>query len=220
MVSLVFFGLGMELGGIALWLGGAWLLLLWPALSFTLVGIAYWARRARIFGKAGRTFRFAPQLVLLPYLTLCSLLWHALRLLLRERAWQRVTPSLYIGRRLLAHEFPGGIASVVDLTSELYAAVPSYAVTYVSLPILDGTAPSVSELLHSVRTISQLPKPIYLHCAQGHGRTGLVAAALLLADGLVSTPEQALTKLKTVRPGLRLNHEQRRRLAELRHAPT
>ena len=32
---------------------------------------------------------------------------------------------------------------------------------------------------------------VYIHCAQGHGRTGLFASLLLLEKGMVTSPEEA-----------------------------
>lgn len=124
-------------------------------------------------------------------------------------------PDFLIGRRLLRHEYPTGIASVADLTCELAASLPAHApVTYFGFPILDGGCPRSTELLSNVRVILGLPKPLYVHCAQGHGRTGLVAAAILLAAG---TPLRLTARSsKFVRPVqvVRINGRQRRALEE------
>jgi protein-tyrosine phosphatase len=105
---------------------------------------------------------------------------------------------------------------LVDLTCELAAVLPKDdAVTYLSVPILDAGWPEPARLLSTVRTIRDLPRPIYLHCAQGHGRTGLVAAAILLAEGDAKTAEEALNRVRAVRPGVRVNGGQRRALEQL-----
>jgi protein-tyrosine phosphatase len=44
--------------------------------------------------------------------------------------------------------------------------------------------------------------------AQGHGRTGLVAAAVLIAKGMADNNEAALAIRKTSRPKIDLNRQQ------------
>ncbi len=51
-------------------------------------------------------------------------------------------------------------------------------------------------------------KNMYIHCAQGHGRTGLFTALLLLERGIVSNVEDALALLQLKRPKLRINKRQ------------
>jgi protein-tyrosine phosphatase len=48
-----------------------------------------------------------------------------------------------------------------------------------------------------------------IHCAQGHGRTGLVASAVLLVSGKAQTAADAIAMVQSVRPGVDLNREQR-----------
>ncbi|MEZ4372532.1 MAG: tyrosine-protein phosphatase [Polyangiaceae bacterium] len=55
----------------------------------------------------------------------------------------------------------------------------------------------------------------YVHCAQGHGRTGLVVAALLLMRGTANTPSEALALIHTVRPAVRLSKEQHATLSDV-----
>jgi hypothetical protein len=132
-----------------------------------------------------------------------------------RKPWNHLNADFLIGRRLLCHEYPTGIASVADLTCELAAILPAHApVTYFGFPILDGGCPRATELLSNVRAISGLPKPLYVHCAQGHGRTGLVAAAILLAEGNAETVDSALVQIRSARPSVRIDGRQRRALEE------
>jgi protein-tyrosine phosphatase len=214
-VPIVLTGVAAELAFAAATLRGTFWTLLWPSAAFAIAALAYLTRRPTLLGKRGRGFPLGSHIVMLPYLGLCSLLWHALRVLERRPAWQRATPDLFIGRRLLPSEFPSGISSVVDLTSELSGLVPPGDSTrYLALPILDGEAPPPAALASALQAIASLPKPIYLHCAQGHGRTGLVAAGLFLATGLASDPVDAVDRLRTTRPGIRLNRQQWRALRD------
>lgn len=214
--SLVLFALALELGLVAFWVGGVGWVLLWPALAFLMVAVAYVAQSPAPFGKVGLRFRTGRRVLLFPYSAVVTVLWHVLRIVERRAPWNRLTPELVIGRRLLGHEYPPGTASVVDLTCELAAVLPEDdVVTYLSVPILDAGWPEPARLLATVRTIRDLPRPIYLHCAQGHGRTALVAAAILLAEGDAKTAEEALGRVRAVRPGVRVNGGQRRVLEQL-----
>jgi protein-tyrosine phosphatase len=209
--SLVCLGVAIELAILAVAFGGPWLLLLWPAFAFSIVGVAYLTGNASFLGKSNGSFRIGALILLGPYLSLCAALWHLVRLSVREAPWHRITPTLFVGRRLLRREFPHEIASVVDLTSELPAVVPqSPCVSYLGLPMLDGVAPTPAALLAAVEDIAETPQPIYVHCAQGHGRTGLVASALLIANGVARDPDDAIASLKAIRPGIRLNRHQLR----------
>ncbi len=51
--------------------------------------------------------------------------------------------------------------------------------------------------------------PGVIHCAQGHGRTGLVAAAVLVVFRRAQTVSEAIAMVQTVRPGIELNTMQR-----------
>ena len=48
----------------------------------------------------------------------------------------------------------------------------------------------------------------YIHCAQGHGRTGLFTLALLVERGHVRSFEDGYAFLKRVRPGIEMNASQ------------
>src|SRR5436190_940901 len=52
------------------------------------------------------------------------------------------------------------------------------------------------------------PGPMVVHCAQGHGRSAMVMAALLVRRSLAATPEEAVRRVKQARPGARLNRWQ------------
>jgi hypothetical protein len=50
----------------------------------------------------------------------------------------------------------------------------------------------------------------FLNCAQGHGRTGLFALAVLLSSGVVRSVDEGMRMLLAVRPAIRLSRDQRR----------
>jgi protein-tyrosine phosphatase len=78
---------------------------------------------------------------------------------------------------------------------------------------MDAGVPDGPRFRAAVETAAAFPGRVYVHCAQGHGRTGLFAAAVLLARGAAATPAEAVARVRAVRPGVRLKPAQRRWLA-------
>ena len=120
--------------------------------------------------------------------------------------------------KLLAGEYPGGastettrarlkllteagIAAFIDLTQpgELasYEAELPAGVGYLRKPIRDHGLPEershMAAILESLRQALDSPRPVYLHCRAGIGRTGMVAGCFLAEQGLGG--EGALTEL-------------------------
>ncbi len=165
-----------------------------------------------MFGKR-RTGALGPlsSVALLPYVVYTWAIWHLVRLLSREPAVDRLTDDIRIGRRLLPREVPDDVAAIIDLTCELpEPAGVMRGRVYRSIPILDGTAPPVDWLATAAIDAKALPRPVLVHCAQGHGRTGMFAIAMLLVEGTASSAAEALELLCAARPRARLNAAQHR----------
>ena len=205
--ATLFLVLGLSMGYVATTGRGLQWLLVWPAVSFAAVGIAYAGVGAGLFGKKpDGALRFASVALLMPYLLLAWFVWHVARVLKREEPFDSLIPGVFIGRRLLASEYPEEIRSVVDITCEF--AEPAQVLakrTYRAFPILDASTPSSESLFDAVRHIAESPPGVFIHCAEGHGRTGLVAAALLLSLGHADTPERAIAMVQQRRPKALLN---------------
>lgn len=194
--------------------GGWHYLLFWPALSFAIVAIGYFHIGPRVYGKSQRGI-LSPinQLLLLPYLIYLWSVWYAARLFKRESAFDQLTDNIFIGRRLLSRELPANIDYVIDLTCEFTEPKALRSISYHSFQILDGFVPSPDQLRDWAEQTAGLSGNIYIHCAEGHGRTGLFAAVLLLHIGHSQTPEEALQFIKSKRPLVGLG---RRQLAALK----
>ena len=214
-------GLGAAQAALALvnmraWLVPAVALVAWSGLSFLFVGAAYRRRAPGVFGKRGADGRLGPLAVLLclPYLLLSWGLWRVEGWLSRERRYDEAAPGLFLGRRpASARALPPGVTLVADLTAEFPAcrAVAAQGRAYRCLPMLDGTAPSDETTFRAfVAEIAEASArgPVYVHCAQGHGRSALVAAAVLLERGLAADPDAALASVRAARPRARLSREQ------------
>jgi hypothetical protein len=208
--AYLFLVLGIVLCVEAVVVRGAYWLLLWPALSFGLVGAAYLGLGFRIFGKrATGTMAWYCVVVLLPYLLLTWFTWRLMRRISREECYNEVAPGLFIGRRPLQGEMPENVTMVVDLTAEFPEC---HSVRngreYVAAPMLDAGTTSEIAFESLVRRIANCKGRVYVHCAQGHGRSGMVAAAVLVAKGRCATVEEALVRLREIRPRLDLGRDQ------------
>jgi hypothetical protein len=199
-ISLVFVGFAN---------GGLTILAAWLGLGFLFTGFGYANRYALIYGKKkSGAFPFWSLIIFLPFFLYALVIWHFVQLLIRENAFDWITENLVIGRRLSGSEYPVGIDNFVDLTAEFWeprAIVNKY--NYVSLPILDGEVPSLEQINASLALLKD--GKTYIHCGQGHGRTGLFAAMLLLKQGIVLTPDEAIALLKSRRPKLTLTAKQK-----------
>lgn len=205
--SLTFLGFVMIAFGV---IERSWaLLFVWLGVDFVLLGIAHARGSSRVFGK-GRDGKLPvwSWCVFLPLHLLNNLLWHSIRLLSSEPAQNSVTDRLVVGRRLLAKEVEGSFDNYVDLTAEFAEPNPiRKSPAYVLFPLLDGSAPNPGALLAAVSSLR--PGRTFVHCAQGHGRTGLFALALLIHSGQASNIQEGLRLLLAARPRIRLNSEQR-----------
>lgn len=200
--------------------GGWHWLALWPAGSFLIMAVAYFGGGPRLLGKRhnGRLHPVALS-VHAPYLLLTWLVFHIVTTLRGSRDASEVTRGLWLGRRPMLRDVPIGTTLIADMTCE-FSAVRGLdeACAYIALPTLDNSAPPLAGLLAFVRRIAAHEGVVYLHCAQGHGRSALVAACVLIARGKAKDPESALAMIRKVRPRIRLTRGQMKRLREAAEA--
>lgn len=197
---------------------GGWLLLLiWPAISFGAVASAYFGLGPRVFGKRPNgTLSLISIVTLLPYFLYLWAIWHAMRLVSREPAFNTLTDSVLIGRRLLFRELPEDVDVVVDLTCEFVEPRGvRLAGRYISCPILDASSIDPRALAELAHDLASINARMFIHCAQGHGRTGLVAALFLIATKQAQSVDDAVAAVKSVRPHVGLTDPQ---MEALKHA--
>src|SRR4051812_45013933 len=224
-VAVVFITFALVLSLLGVHHGGFAWLLLWPASSFLVVATAYLGGGARLLGKrpGGSLHPFAI-LFHLPYLLFTWTVWQLVLLLRGSREASLVTEGLWLGRRPRLHDIPQGVALVADMTCEFPAArhiTRDYE--YLAFPTLDGHVPPLKALVAFARQLASHPGPVYLHCAQGHGRSALAAACVLIAKGLADSPQAAMQMIRAARPRVRLTRSQaallRQAAEELKQIP-
>lgn len=196
-------------------LTGAGWLLAWLGACFLIVGIAYARRKSSVFGKRPNgTLPFWSWAVFLPLHLYSLLVWHLIRFSSKEPAFNQLQDEIIIGRRVLSHEFPNRISTVVDLTAEFQEpAAMAEGRTYRSFPILDACVPDSGALRSFIASLRS--GPVFIHCAQGHGRTALFTTALLMERNLCATLDEALAQIQQARPAARMNPEQQAFLKRL-----
>ncbi len=203
---------GLSAFGVAVWLRGPFLWLLWPAMSWLGLTYVFWRNRPALLGKrADGTLSRLPAMVFLPHLAASEAYFHLKRFVLkREPCWNEVAPGIYIGRRPLPRELPAGVRWIVDLTAELYE--PGELVRrrhYRYLPTLNRWVPDGASFSRLTRELATVPEPIYVHCGSGLGRSATVVAALLILRGLEKDVDQAERRMRRVRSRVYLHPAQR-----------
>jgi len=187
---------------------------IWPAFSLGCVGFAYLSSKVELFGKQSNgSINLLSIIALLPYFLCVWSLWHLLRFFKNESAYDQLLPNILIGRRLLPREIPPKVTMLLDLTCEFpEPAKLRENRSYLSLPILDSSVPQLENLIQTLNVLAKHQGTIYIHCAEGHGRTGLIAAAFLINIGVVNDAEAAVKIVQEKRPGVHLCAEQTKML--------
>jgi protein-tyrosine phosphatase len=148
-------------------------------------------------------------LLFAPHLGLIHGVWHAKRLVSRERPFDRIGDGLIVSRRLLDGEVPSGVTAVVDLAAEFPETPALRSKGYRSLPVMDGDIPAAGELEILLAGLPGDGGVVLIHCAEGHGRSATVAACLLLRRGMAGNAEEAMAIVTAARPLARLLPPQR-----------
>ena len=191
---------GVVAAALGIWIGGAGVWLLWPAVSLLLVAAFYSVIGPMGFRKSSEGhMNVAAQWFLAPYVVgawINSRLWTS-----RDATPARVLDHVWIGR------FPSkddlnhcGALSVVDLTAELPAGAPGYA--WHCIPMLDLVTPSAAALRDAAKQVDSCLKngPVLVCCALGYGRSAAVLVTWLLRSGRAGNIEDAVALVKYARP--------------------
>ncbi len=192
-----------------LWPWGAFPL--WPAAGLGMVAGAYFGLGPGIFRKTDGCLPLCTRLVLAPVLIgqYLSLAYYRRQC----HAWDEVAPGVLVGRTLTEAEaavaVTQGVTAVLDLTAEFAEAAPLRALKYRNLPILDLTSPTQNQLHAAATFIAEeaAKGTVYVHCKIGYSRSAAVAGAYLLASHEAATVEEAVARLRKVRPSIVIRPE-------------
>jgi membrane-associated phospholipid phosphatase len=186
-------------------LGAPWLGLLfaWTALSMAVIALGYARIGARVLQKRQGGMDWPARVVLAPYLLGA---WFSAHLHNRgSTAFVEVGEGVYLGR------LPGGgdqaalreagITAVLDLTAEFPRASATQGLTYLNLPVLDLTAPTVAQLKRAAVFINAgraAGGRVLVHCALGLSRSACAVLAAEVVRGRPLAP--ALEQLRGAQP--------------------
>lgn len=194
---------------ILFWPWGAFLV--WPLVSLGLMTAAYFDLGPGIFRKQNGRLPWTTWWTLGPVLLGQEISRFYYRR--RGRAWDQLTPNVWIGGVLSESEASvvvwRGVTAVLDLTAEFSEAEPLRAITYRNIPILDLTAPTIAQLEEMLSFIAgeSATGTIYVHCKIGYSRTAAVAVAWLLRNGLAPSVSDAIDFVRRVRPRVVIRRE-------------
>lgn len=185
--------------------------LLWPAAGLGIVAAGYFGVGPGVFRKADGSLPPSAYFVLAPALVgqYLSLLYYRRQC----RDWDEVAPGVLVGRKLedakAAAAVEAGVTAVLDLTAEFSEAAPFRATTYRNLQIIDLTAPTQDQLDEAVEfiTAEAANGTVYVHCKIGYSRSAAVVGAYLLATHESATADDAIERLRELRPSIVIRPE-------------
>jgi len=196
-------------------------LLIWPAIALGIVSIAYFRAGPIVFHKTEGKLPWSTRFVLAPCLLgqYLSLLYYRRQC----RAWDKVTPQIWIGgklgRRSAKKALRSGVVSVLDLSAEFSEAKRFRKINYRNIPVLDLTAPTQAQLVEMSEFIGNHSRnaAVYIHCKIGYSRSAAAVTAYLIMSGKAKTAEEAFAMIRRVRPSVVIRPEVRSALSEFEH---
>ena len=108
---------------------------------------------------------------------------------------------------------------MLDLAGEFSEAESFLGLEYLDLAVLDLTAPAPAQLRAAVDFISANKERngiVYIHCKIGYSRSAAVVGAWLMDTGVANTAEEAVARMRAVRPSLVVRPEAWQALREFR----
>jgi len=199
--------LGLVATGFSTWV------LLWPALSLVLVALAYAGLGGAIFQHEGKRMTVAAWLLLAPYLAAAriSAYWFS-----RKRSDQvEVVKNIWLGSRPSSIR-KNAASAILNVTAEIDARIPQTEY-YRRVPMLDLVAPNLLRFEQAVMALNSLARgnqTVLVHCALGLSRSALVVAGWLLLTAQAKNVDEAIAKVKLVRPDCVISQAQRTVLSE------
>lgn len=120
--------------------------------------------------------------------------------------------KIYIGGAEAANEVVQNekVDVIYDLRAEAKERGELSTSESISLPLVEdgeGQANTIKKVAHQIVEDFDAGKSVYFHCQGGSGRTGTVAAAVLLEMGRASTVEDAIQQVQSVRDSVKVKPE-------------
>uniref|UniRef100_A0A803NVX5 Tyrosine specific protein phosphatases domain-containing protein n=1 Tax=Cannabis sativa TaxID=3483 RepID=A0A803NVX5_CANSA len=140
------------------------------------------------------------------------------RLFSGEAPYSEICDGLYVGGWPSSPDkLPPGNPAIIDCTCELPRMSEFSGHTYLCVPTWDTRSPQPADIETAVKWACrkrELKRPVFVHCAYGHGRSVAVMCALLVALGVAEDWKSAEKLIKEKRPYIRMNALHRKSLEE------
>ncbi|CAN1194710.1 Uncharacterized protein YnbD [Linum perenne] len=153
-----------------------------------------------------------------PYLYFVRLFSFLRRLASGEEAYSEIVDGIYVGGwPYAAEKLPPGNPAIVDCTCEFPRMAEFKGSSYLCVPTWDTRSPQPADIESAVKWAVRkrsLNRPVFVHCAYGHGRSVAVMCALLVALGVVEDWKKAEKLIAEKRPYIRMNSLHRKALEE------
>ncbi|KAL3685469.1 hypothetical protein R1sor_003491 [Riccia sorocarpa] len=198
---------------------------LFPLLQASLVGFSAavasspYVNKPYLFGKTSQgDFPWWSYALFHPYLFGLRAYVLMRRIKNKEDVYNQVSPGLFVGGWPSGvSDLPPGNPAVVDCTCELPRPDHADPREYLNVPTWDTRGPFPEDIEKAVQWAvkkREQERPIYVHCAFGHGRSVTVMCALMVALGLTDTWSKAEKLIQVHRPRARLNKAQQESLQQ------
>lgn len=153
-----------------------------------------------------------------PYLYFVRLFSALRRFRSGEAPYTQVAEGLYVGGWPCSPDkLPPDNPAIIDCTCEFPRACWGNSVSYLCVPTWDTRSPHPSQIESAVKWASrkrEQKRPVFVHCAYGHGRSVAVMCALLVALGVAEDWKHAEKLIRERRPYIRMNSLHRKALEE------
>lgn len=195
--------------------------ILYSSLIFFLVAIVShpYINLPLILGKRPNgSFPVWALLMFAPYLFFVRVFSKLRRLISREAPYSEICEGVYVGGRPSSPKtLPPGNPAIVDCTCEFPRSSKFSESSYLCIPTWDTRAPRPEEIDLAVRWACRKRaqnRPVFIHCAYGHGRSVAVTCALLVALGVTEDWKRAEKFIRERRPCIRMNDLHHKALEE------
>ncbi|KAK3407919.1 hypothetical protein EUGRSUZ_J00258 [Eucalyptus grandis] len=153
-----------------------------------------------------------------PYLYFVRAFSAIRRLRSGEAPYTEICEGVYVGGWPSSlDKLPPGDPAIVDCTCELPRRPELRGHAYFCVPTWDTRSPGPGEIESAVKWACRKRaqnKPVFIHCAYGHGRSVAVSCALLVVLGVAEDWKNAERIIKERRPYIRMNGLHRKALEE------
>lgn len=164
------------------------------------------------------TFPIWSKLIFSPYLYFVRGFSALRRLFSGEAPYSEISDGLYVGGWPSSPDkLPPGNPAIIDCTCELPRRSEFLRNAYLCVPTWDTRSPQPADIELAVKWACwkrEQQRPVFVHCAYGHGRSVAVMCALLVALGVVEDWKDAERLIKEKRPYIRMNAFHRKALEE------